>query len=101
MTEADAFHLLKLALSLDENGHKREAIKAYADVVEAILKLPEDLKDKHKHFAVDSLERAEKLKLEVNPDRRASLNDIHEPSRITSIPGNTGTGSSTNSGKIR
>lgn len=100
MAEADTFQLLKLALSLDEHGQKREAIKAYGDVVESILNLPEPLKEKHKHFAIDSLERAEKLKLEVNPDRRTSLNDIHEPSRITSIPGHSGT-SNTTSGKKR
>lgn len=87
MAEADTFKLLKLALSLDENGHKREAVKAYADVVESILKLPEDLKEKHKHFAVDALERAEKLKTELNPERRVSASDIPEPSRITSTPG--------------
>lgn len=93
MSEADTIHLIKLALSLDEHGQKREAIKAYGDVVESILKLPETLKAKHKHFAVDALERAEKLKLEINPERRTSLSDIHEPSRITSIPGNSGTNS--------
>uniref|UniRef100_A0A336MHP3 CSON001666 protein n=1 Tax=Culicoides sonorensis TaxID=179676 RepID=A0A336MHP3_CULSO len=92
MAEADAFHLLKLALSLDENGHKREAVKAYADVVESILSLPPNLKEKHKHFAVDALERAEKLKQELKANsRKSSLNDVNLPSRESEIPGNSGT----------
>lgn len=102
MAEQDTFKLIRLALTLDESGQQREAIKAYAEVVEHILtKLPEDLKAKHKHFAVDALERAEKLKLDLNHDRKASVDDIHESSRITSTPGSSGTPDNTSkSGEI-
>lgn len=66
MAESECYRLLKEALSLDESGQKSEAIKAYSEAVQAILNLNAPEKEKLKHFAVDALERAEKIKTQLH-----------------------------------
>lgn len=67
------YEKLKLALSLDEGGQKAAAITAYSEAVQSILNLADgDQKEKLKKFAIDALERAEKLKLEMNPEKHAA-----------------------------
>lgn len=67
MNESECYSLLSLALSFDEHGNKKEALKAYSDAVEAILKLPDgQVKDKLRKYASNALERAETLQKELN-----------------------------------
>lgn len=70
MAESMCYQMFGLALSLDEEGNKTEALKAYSNAVESVLKLEEgETKDRLKKLAMDALDRAEKLKLELHPEQ--------------------------------
>lgn len=82
----ECYSLLKLALSFDEHNKKSEAVRAYLDAVEAILKLSDsEQKDKLKRYANEALNRAEKLKIELNPSYQVASTKRgthNEPSQV-------------------
>ncbi|ETN61704.1 calpain [Anopheles darlingi] len=61
--EADVRSILSRALDADEAGRKEEAIDLYGEAVEKILRLQDrEKREKLNKFALNALERAEKLK---------------------------------------
>uniref|UniRef100_A0A2M4BF65 Putative cytosolic ca2+-dependent cysteine protease calpain n=1 Tax=Anopheles marajoara TaxID=58244 RepID=A0A2M4BF65_9DIPT len=61
--EADVRSILSRALDADEAGRKEEAIGLYGEAVEKILRLQDrEKREKLNKFALNALERAEKLK---------------------------------------